>query len=96
MRAPVDDSLSLDLNGRRAAIGSFSLRPGLVTDVLRFRRDIVDPRRGQTDDAPVTFDDDLHLGYTVADRVHIVLVKGGRRGRERWPSAAVRGPALTR
>ena len=81
---PVDDlPLSLDLNGRRAAIGSFSLRPGLVTDtVLRFRHEASGPVHAvvQTDDAPVTFDDDLHLGYTVADRVRIVLVQGRDAG----------------
>ena len=77
---PVDDlPLSLDINGRRAAIGSFNLRPGLPTDtVLRFRHEESGPVHAviRTDDAPVTFDDDLHLGYTVADRVRIVLIQG--------------------
>ena len=67
---PVDDlPLSLDINGRRAAIGSFGLRPGLATDtVLRFSHEESGPVHAviRTDDAPGTFDDDLHLGYTVA------------------------------
>jgi len=81
---PVDDlPLSLDINGRRAAIGSFGLRPGLATDtVLRFSHEESGPVHAviRTDDAPVTFDDDLHLGYTVADRVRIVLVQGRDAG----------------
>ena len=81
---PVDDlPLSLDINGRRAAIGSFGLRPGLPTDtVLRFRHEESGPVHAviRTDDAPVTFDDDLHLGYDVADRVRIVLVQGRDAG----------------
>ena len=77
---PVDDlPLSLDINGQRMAIGSYGLRPGLDTDtVLRFRHDIAGHVHAtvRTVDAPVTFDDALHLGYEVSDRVKVVLVQG--------------------
>ena len=77
---PVDDlPLSLELNGRKAAIGSFNLVPGLPTDtVLRFRHETAGQVHAvvRTEDAPVTFDDDLFLGYEVADRVQVVLVQG--------------------
>ena len=39
--------------------------------MLQFRHEESGPVHAviRTDDAPVTFDDDLHLGYDVADRV---------------------------
>ena len=81
---PVDDlPLSLDLNGRRMAIGSYGLRPGLDTDtVLRFRHEAAGHVHAtvRTVDAPVTFDDALHFGYEVSDRVKVVLIQGRSAG----------------
>ena len=77
---PVDDlPLSLEINGRQVAIGSYGLRPGLDADtVLRFRHDVAGPVHAviRTVDAPVTFDDALHLGYDVQDRVGVALIQG--------------------
>lgn len=81
---PVDDlPLSLEIEGSRVAIGSYGLRPGLVTDtVLRFRHDAPGHVHAavRTVDAPVTFDDVLHLGYEVSDRVSVVLIQGRNAG----------------
>ncbi len=77
---PVDDlPLTLDINGRKAAIGSYRIVPGLPTDtVLRFRHEERGPVHAviRTTDAPVTFDDALHLGYTVAEGVDVLLIQG--------------------
>jgi hypothetical protein len=81
---PVDNlPLSLDINGRKTAIGSFDLKPGLPTDTtLRFRHENAGHVHAvvRTEDAPVTFDDALHLGYEVAERVKVVLVHGEKAG----------------
>ena len=81
---PVDNlPLSLDINGNRVAIGSYGLRPGLATDtVLRFRHEAAGHVHAtvRTVDAPVTFDDALHLGYEVQDRVSIALIQGRESG----------------
>lgn len=78
---PVDDlPLSLTINGRKAAIGSYRIAPGLPTDtVLRFRHETDGPVHAvvSTVDAPVTFDDRLHFGYTVNDHVDVLLIQGG-------------------
>ena len=61
------------------AIGSYGLRPGLDTDtVLRFRHEAAGHVHAtvRTVDAPVTFDDALHFGYEVSDRVKVVLIQG--------------------
>ena len=77
---PVDDlPLSLSINGRKAAIGSYRIVPGLPTDtVLRFRHEESGPIHAvvSTTDAPVTFDDALHVGYNVAENVKVVLLQG--------------------
>ena len=77
---PVDDlPLSLSINGRKAAIGSYRIVPGLPTDtVLRFRHEESGPVHAMvsTTDAPVTFDDALHVGYNVAENVKVVLLQG--------------------
>lgn len=77
---PVDDlPLNLHINGRKTAIGSFNIVPGLSTDtVLRFRHDESGPVHAviSTTDAPVTFDDALHIGYTVEDHVTVLLIQG--------------------
>lgn len=81
---PVDDlPLSLDINGRKTAIGSYDLQPGMVTDtMLRFRHENAGHVHAvvRTEDAPVTFDDVLHLGYEVANRVKVVLIQGAKAG----------------
>ena len=81
---PVDNlPLSLDINGRKTAIGSFDLKPGLPTDTtLRFRHETSGHVHAvvRTEDAPVTFDDALHLGYEVAERVRVVLIQGEDAG----------------
>ena len=86
---PVDDlPLSLSINGRKAAIGSYRIVPGLTTDtVLRFRHEESGPVHAMvsTTDAPVTFDDALHVGYNVAENVKVVLVQG----RESTPAEQV-------
>jgi len=77
---PVDDlPLSVNINGRKAAIGSYRIVPGLPTDtVLRFRHEASGPVHAvvSTTDAPVTFDDALHIGYNVAENVQVSLVQG--------------------
>lgn len=77
---PVGDlPLSLSINGRKAAIGSYRIVPGLATDtVLRFRHEESGPVHAMisTTDAPVTFDDALHVGYNVAENVKVVLLQG--------------------
>ena len=77
---PVDDlPLSVNINGRKAAIGSYRIVPGLPTDtVLRFRHETSGPVHAvvSTTDAPVTFDDALHIGYSVAENVQVTLVQG--------------------
>lgn len=77
---PVDDlPLSVNINGRKAAIGSYRIVPGLPTDtVLRFRHETSGPVHAvvSTTDAPVTFDDALHIGYNVAENVQVTLVQG--------------------
>lgn len=77
---PVDDlPLSINVNGRKAAIGSYRIVPGLPTDtVLRFRHETSGPVHAvvSTTDAPVTFDDALHIGYSVAENVQVTLVQG--------------------
>lgn len=81
---PVNDlPLSLSINGEQVAIGSYGLTPGLPSDtVLRFRH----PMEGhihatvRTVDAPVRFDDALHLGYEVQDRPQVILVQGKDAG----------------
>ncbi len=79
-RSPVDDlPLGLNINGRKAAIGSFRVTPGLPTDtVLRFRHEKSGPVHAvvSTSDAPVTFDDRFHFGYTVDEHVDVLLVQG--------------------
>ncbi len=86
---PVDDlPLSLSINGRKAAIGSYRIVPGLPTDtVLRFRHEESGPIHAvvSTTDAPVTFDDALHVGYNVAENVKVVLLQG----RESTPAEQV-------
>ena len=81
---PVDDlPLSLSINGRKAAIGSYRIVPGLPTDtVLRFRHEESGPLNAviTTTDAPVTFDDALHLGYEVAENVEVLLIQGRDAG----------------
>lgn len=81
---PVDDlPLSLEINGRKAAIGSFRITPGLPTDtVLRFRHDETGPIHAvvRTTDAPVTFDDALFFGYEVEESVDITLIQGRQAG----------------
>ncbi|MCH1581654.1 MAG: BatA domain-containing protein [Flavobacteriales bacterium] len=77
---PVDAlPLSVNINGRKAAIGSYRIVPGLPTDtVLRFRHETSGPVHAvvSTTDAPVTFDDALHIGYSVAENVQVTLVQG--------------------
>jgi len=77
---PVDDlPLSLDINGRKAAIGSYRIAPGLPTDtVLRFRHEESGPVHAvvSTTDAPVTFDDALYFGYEVEENVEVTLIQG--------------------
>lgn len=77
---PVDDlPLNLQINGRKAAIGSYRLVPGLDTDtVLRFRHEEAGTVHAvvSTTDAPVTFDDQLFFGYAVEAHVEVLLIQG--------------------
>lgn len=81
---PVDDlPLNLTINGRKAAIGSYRIVPGIPTDtVLRFRHEEEGAVHAvvTTTDAPVTFDDALYMGYQVEKHVDVLLIQGRASG----------------
>jgi hypothetical protein len=67
--------IALELDGRRAAIGTFNLVPGMATDTtLRFTHGAAGWRAAKVvvDDAPVQFDDALHFGFQVAGAARAV------------------------
>lgn len=72
--------LALELDGRRTAIGTFNLVPGMPTDtVLRFTHGAAGWRAAQVaiDDAPVQFDDTYHFGFQVAGAARAVGITEG-------------------
>lgn len=73
--------LTLTLDGRRAAIGTFNLIPGMPTDtVLHFTHGEAGWRAATVsiDDAPVQFDDTYHFGFQVSGAVQALgITEGG-------------------
>ena len=66
--------LTLSVDGTTESIGSYPLVPGIPTDtILRFTHGQPGPHRLMVslEDAPVTFDDAHHLGYSVAPAINV-------------------------
>lgn len=71
-----DLPLQLFVNGRRAALGSFDLEPGRMTDtVLSFTHGEAGFTAATVslDDAPIRFDDGFSWGYEVTRQVRVLI-----------------------
>lgn len=78
-RALVDVPLRLAVNGKQRALASFAVEADTHVDtVLRFTSDQAGPQWGtiSISDQPVTFDDELHLAWTVAPAINVLLIGG--------------------
>ena len=82
----VNVPLRLNINGRQRALATFGVNAGSSVDTtLRFITDRKGPHWGEVslNDDPVVFDDRLHIGFEVIDRLRILLVKGGDEATDR-------------
>ena len=73
--------IRLEIDGRRTAIGTFNVVPGMPTDtVLRFTHGAPGWRAAQVviDDAPVQFDDTYHFGFEVAEATRAIGLTEGQ------------------
>ena len=72
--------LRLTVDGRERAVATFGAPPGAVVDTtLRFLSDVPGLHRAEVSvlDAPVRFDDRLHLAWTTAAGLDLLLLSSG-------------------
>lgn len=93
----VNVPLRVSIDGRQRALASFSVGAGASVDtVLRFTGEAPGRHWGEIalNDRPVTFDDQLFIGFGVTDRLRVLLVSGGDAESDRSVAAVFSGDSL--
>lgn len=73
--------LKLTIDGRQRAMATFGIGANTLVDtVLNFTNDATGYHRGEVsiDDRPITFDNNFHIAYRTAEKLHVLLVSGGQ------------------
>ncbi|MDQ3100057.1 MAG: BatA domain-containing protein [Bacteroidota bacterium] len=93
----VNVPLRLTINGRQRALATFGVEGGATVDTsLRFITEQTGNHWGEValNDHPVVFDDRLHIGYRVIERLRVLLVSGGDPVTDRLIGSVFRGDSV--
>lgn len=93
----VNVPLRLTINGRQRALATFGVEGGATVDTsLRFMTEQTGEHWGEValNDHPVVFDDRLHIGYNVIDRLRVLLVSGGDQATDRLIASVFAGDSV--
>ena len=70
-------NMRLDVNGKRKAVGTYNIKPGLDTDtVMRFSFDNPGDYHAKIsiDDSPISFDNTYYLGYEIVSKIRVLQI----------------------
>jgi hypothetical protein len=93
-QALVNVPLRLTIEGKQRALATFGVEGGAVVDtVLRFTSGLPGQYGGEVSvtDAPVTFDDRMHIAYRVSERLNVLLISAGDAASDRAVAAVFDG-----
>lgn len=89
--------LKLTIDGRQRAMATFGIGPDTKVDtVLSFTNDATGFHRGlvSIDDRPITFDNEFHIAYRTAEKLHVLLVSGGNAASDKDIAAVFAGDSV--
>ena len=70
-------SMRLDVNGKRKAVGTYNISPGMATDtIMRFRFENPGQYHAKIsiDDSPINFDNDYYIGFEVVQKIRVLQI----------------------